>query len=97
MWVSLKNDPDKYQFIAINPLKQLRKLSIPGLWIFGEKDIQVPVNLSMELLDSLKSFNPLYEYKLYPDLDHNTVFSKSTKPIEEAIKWLKNIHVSVKK
>ena len=45
------NDPDRYEFIDTNPNDILSELSIPGLWIFGGKDIQVPVSLSIEHLD----------------------------------------------
>ncbi|WP_369764946.1 alpha/beta hydrolase [Flavobacterium sp. WC2429] len=42
-----KNDPDRYQFVATDPKISLNTLSIPGLWLFGEKDIQIPVKLCM--------------------------------------------------
>ncbi len=85
------NDPDKYEFIDTNPNEVLSKLSIPGFWIFGGKDIQVPVKLSMEYLDKLKSKGKHYEYKLFPDLGHNTAFSDSEEPMKDAINWMKNI------
>lgn len=83
-------DPDKYEFTDTDPLNTLSQLSIPGLWIFGGKDIQVPVNLSIEHLKKLMSANKQYEYKLYPNLGHNTVFSDSNEPIEYIIKWIKS-------
>jgi len=86
------NDPDKYEFIDTNPNEVLSKLSIPGFWIFGGKDIQVPVKLSMEYLDKLKSKGKHYEYKLFPDLGHNTAFSKSEEPMNDAINWMKNVN-----
>ncbi|WPO80213.1 alpha/beta hydrolase family protein [Flavobacterium sp. KACC 22761] len=85
------NDPDRYEFIDTNPKDVLSKLSIPGLWIFGGKDIQVPVKLSIEYLDKLKSTGKPYEYKLFPNLGHNTAFSKSEEPMKDAIRWIKNI------
>ncbi|MDA3615627.1 alpha/beta hydrolase family protein [Polluticaenibacter yanchengensis] len=85
----ISNDPDKYQFADTDPQETLSKLSIPGLWIFGGKDVQVPVRLSMEHLDSLKSGNKLYNYKLFPALDHNTAFSKDQEPVKMAIEWIK--------
>ncbi|SCX91958.1 hypothetical protein SAMN02927916_0778 [Flavobacterium anhuiense] len=85
------NDPDKYEFIDTNPIDVLCKLSIPGIWIFGGKDIQVPSNLSIEYLDKLKSKGKHYEYKLFPNLGHNTAFSKSEEPLNDAINWIKNI------
>ncbi|SMO61619.1 alpha/beta hydrolase family protein [Flavobacterium nitrogenifigens] len=83
------NDPDKYEFIDTNPNDALSKLSIPGFWIFGSKDIQVPANLSIEYLDKLKSKGKHYEYKLFPNLGHNTAFSKSEEPMNDAINWIK--------
>lgn len=85
------NDPDRYEFIDTNPNDVLSKLSIPGIWIFGGKDIQVPVKLSIEYLDILKSKGKLYEYKLFPNLGHNTAFSDSEEPMKDAINWIKNI------
>jgi pimeloyl-ACP methyl ester carboxylesterase len=85
------NDPDKYEFIDTNPNDILSKLSIPGFWIFGGKDIQVPVNLSIENLDILKSKGKNYEHKLFPNLGHNTAFSDSQEPMNDAINWIKNI------
>jgi pimeloyl-ACP methyl ester carboxylesterase len=84
-------DPDKYEFTDTNPLDALSKVSIPGLWIFGGKDIQVPVNLSIEHLNTLKSKGKHYEYKLFPALGHNTSSSNSEEPMKEALKWMKNI------
>lgn len=86
----IMTDPDRYEFTDTDPRDALSQLSIPGLWIFGGKDIQVPVNLSIEQLNILQSDKKRYEYKLYPDLGHNTAFSRSPEPLEYAIKWIKN-------
>ena len=69
----IKNDPDKYQFVATDPKVSLTTLSIPGLWLFGEKDIQIPVKLCMEQLNTLKAQGKPFEYTLFPELGHNTV------------------------
>lgn len=86
-------DPDKYEFIDTDPIDVLSKLSIPGLWIFGGKDIQVPVNLSIEHLNTLKAKGKRYEYQLFPELGHNTAFSNDEVPMKDAIKWMKNIRI----
>ncbi|MCU7617183.1 alpha/beta hydrolase [Chryseobacterium sp. PBS4-4] len=86
-------DPDKYEFIDTDPIDVLSKLSVPGLWIFGGKDIQVPVNLSIEHLNTLKSKGKRYEYKLFPELGHNTAFSDDETPMKNAVKWMKNIKI----
>jgi len=84
-------DPDRYEFTDVDPMDALSKLSIPGLWIFGGKDIQVPVNLSIEKLNTLKSKGKPYEHKLFPALGHNTAFSDDEKPVKEMITCMKNI------
>lgn len=86
-----KNDPDKYQFEPTDPQQPLSKLTIPGLWIFGGKDIQVPVVLAMENLDKLKAKGKKYEYSLFPALGHNTAFSGSPEPVKKAVQWIKAI------
>jgi len=88
------HDPDKYEFIDTNPNDILSKLSIPGIWIFGGKDIQVPVKLSIEYLNILKSKRKPYEYKLFPNLGHNTAFSDSEEPMKDAVNWIKNIAIN---
>ena len=91
------NDADKYQFTDTDPCIALSKLSIHGLWIYGGKDIQVPVKLSIEHLEMLQSKNKHYQYKLYPDLGHNTAFSNNKEPVETAIKWMKTLKFPTKK
>ncbi|WP_081411707.1 alpha/beta hydrolase family protein [Chryseobacterium gregarium] len=83
------NDPDRYEFTDTNPNDILSGLSVPGLWIFGGKDIQVPVHLSIEYLDRLKRKGKHYEYQLFPQLGHNTAFSASEEPMKNAIRWIK--------
>ena len=41
----VRNDPDRYQFTGFDPHDALATLSIPGLWLFGGKDVQIPVGL----------------------------------------------------
>lgn len=85
----MRSDPDKYKFEPIDPRYALSKLSIPGLWIFGGKDIQAPVGLSTEHLDELKATGKPYHHQLFPELGHNTAFSKSPEPMNFAIQWIK--------
>jgi uncharacterized protein len=40
-------------------------------------------------LDTLKATGKRYEYKLFPELGHNTAFSKSPVPVKEAVQWIK--------
>ncbi len=84
-----KNDPDKYQFVATDPKIPLNILSIPGLWLFGEKDIQIPVKLCIEQLNILKVQGKLFEYTLFSTLGHNTAFDSDTAPSDISIQWIK--------
>ncbi|GEC78312.1 alpha/beta hydrolase family protein [Flavobacterium aquatile] len=91
----IKNDPDKYQFVATDPKVSLNTLSIPGLWLFGEKDIQIPVKLCMEQLNTLKAQGKPFDYTLFPQLGHNTVSDTTTVAI--SIQWIKQNALSSKK
>ena len=82
----IKNDPDRYQFKATDPKDALKTLSIPGLWLFGEKDIQIPVKMCIEHLNILKLKNKPFEYVLFPSLGHNT---NKTEPIDISVNWIK--------
>ena len=87
----IKNDPDKYQFVPTDPRNALSTHPIRGLWIFGGNDVQAPVGLSIERLSVLKAEGKPYEYKLFPELGHNTAFSKSPEPVDFVIQWIKTI------
>ena len=86
----VQNDTDRYQFANTDPCHALGTLSIPGLWLFGNKDVQIPVGLSMERLNALKAQGKPYEYCLFSTLGHNLTFSDSTEPVNIAIHWIKN-------
>lgn len=89
----IKNDPDKYQFKPTDPKDALNTLSIPGLWLFGEKDIQIPVKMCIEQLNTLKLKNKPFEYVIFPSLGHNT---HKPKPIDFSINWIKQQSLSIK-
>lgn len=86
----LHKDPDRYQFADTDVNQTLAGLSIPGLWLFGGKDVQVPVRLSIEHLEVLKAQSKPYQYQLFPALGHNTASSKlPNEPVTSAIQWIK--------
>jgi Dipeptidyl aminopeptidases/acylaminoacyl-peptidases len=92
-----KNDPDKYQFVATDPKTYLKTLSIPGLWLFGEKDIQIPVKLCIEQLNTLKAQGKPFEYTSFPKLGHNTSSSNDTAPVDTAVQWIQQKALNLKK
>lgn len=89
----IKNDPDKYQFKATDPKDELKNITIPGLWIFGEKDIQIPVKMCIEHLNALKLKNKPFEYILFPSLGHNT---NKTQPIDISVNWIKQKSLEIR-
>ena len=92
-----KSDPDKYQFVATDPKKSLDNLSIPGLWLFGEKDIQIPVKMCIEELNTFKVQGKPFEYTLFSTLGHNTSSSDITVPFDISIQWIKQKTLNIKK
>lgn len=92
-----KNDPDKYQFAATDPKTYLNTLSISGLWLFGEKDIQIPVKLCIEQLNTLKAQGKPFEYTSFPKLGHNTSSSNDTAPVDTAVQWIKQKTLNIKR
>jgi dienelactone hydrolase len=92
----INSDPDRYQFTTTDPRDALATLSIQGLWLFGGKDVQIPVQLSIEHLDALKAKGKPYTYQLFPALGHNTSFSKSPEPVNMAMQWIKAIGARTK-
>jgi len=85
----IMNDPDRYQFKSTDPKIALSALSIPGLWLFGEKDIQIPVKLCIEQINALKVQGKPFEYTLFPSLGHSTAFTNDTTPLNISIQWIK--------
>lgn len=85
----IKNDSDRYQFISTDPKVALRNISAPSLWLFGQKDIQIPVKLCIEEINELKTKGKHFEYILFPNLGHNTAFADDKSPVEIAINWIK--------
>jgi uncharacterized protein len=93
----IKNDPDRFQFTPTDPKHSLTDLDIPGLWLYGAKDIQVPAQLCIEQLTTLKSQGKPFDYHFYSNLGHNTANASDPSPVEDAIQWIKQINSSEKK
>ena len=84
----IQNDPDRFQFAPTDPKESLTALTIPGLWLFGGKDIQIPTNLCIEQLQALKAQGKPFDYVVFPELGHRTGFAGSA-PVAFAIEWIK--------
>jgi len=84
----VQNDLDRFPFAPTDPKVTLATLAIPGLWLFGGKDIQIPANLCIEDLQAFKAQGKPYDYALFPELGHRTGFAGS-EPVTFAIQWIK--------
>lgn len=82
----IKSDPDRFEFVDTDPLESLRKLSIPALWLFGERDPNVPVRLSIERLHPLIESGKPYECEVFPREAH---FLPTEKVIPITVDWLR--------
>ena len=93
----IQNDANRYQFTVTDPKVYLNTLSIPGLWLFGEKDIQIPVKLCIEQLNAFKVQGKPYEYTLFSRLGHSTAFDNDTAPVDISNQWIKQNILKIKK
>lgn len=71
------------------------KMKQPSLWIFGAKDVSIPVKECIARLDSIKKASMLpVTMKIYPGADHG-IYNTSTKKPEDfvpaIIDWLKTL------
>jgi dienelactone hydrolase len=90
----LRTEPDRYQFADTDPRDSLAQLAIPGLWLFGGRDLQLPVQLSIERLQALDDTGARFEYRLFPALDHNTAFAASSEPVDQSVQWMRSVSMS---
>ena len=76
-----------------DPSANLAKLQIPGLWIFGEKDGSIPVDLSIQRLKKLAAAEFEYEFILFSNLGHNNM----TTTFDVAADWITRVTQTNKK
>jgi uncharacterized protein len=81
---------------GFDPIERIEKIRIPSLWIFGGKDVSIPVKRSMHLLDSVRKTNHLpLEIKLYPHGDHglyNNATATREPYINAIVEWIRQQH-----
>jgi dipeptidyl aminopeptidase/acylaminoacyl peptidase len=79
---------------GFDPISRIVKMKSPSLWIFGDKDVSIPVKRSIAILDSLRSKNNLpLEMKIFKDADHGLYNVTTHHPedyITVMIDWVKS-------
>jgi hypothetical protein len=71
--------------VDTDPAEMLRSLSIPGLWLFSDNDGSIPVDLSIERLQTLRQAGHRYDYVLFSGLGHNNM----GRTFATAIDWIR--------
>jgi uncharacterized protein len=80
------SDSDRHVFVATDPADSLRKLFIPGLWLYGGRDVNVPVSSSIERLDSLAAGGHPFEHRYFPQASHQL---QGDEALPALLYWLK--------
>jgi dipeptidyl aminopeptidase/acylaminoacyl peptidase len=79
-----------------SPLTRIGTMRSPSLWVFGGRDVSIPVKRSLALLDSIGQAQHIpLEIKLYPDADHglfNHAKGEREDYVKEVIQWITNIN-----
>jgi dienelactone hydrolase len=68
-----------------NSAEDLQRLSIPGLWLFGDRDGSIPVDLSIANLHKLKAAGHRYDYALFSGQGHDNIDAT----FATAVGWIK--------
>lgn len=84
---------DPFQWPDFDPRNDLKKLKIPGLWIYGGRDRNVDADLSMERLGELAAHgHPNFEYRVYPSYDH-FLGHYGWDVLVPAVKWIQQMGI----
>ena len=67
--------------------ESLAGLTIPGLWVFSDNDGSIPVDLSIQRLQSLRRAGHHYDYVVFSGLGHNNIDGS----FATAIDWLSGL------
>jgi pimeloyl-ACP methyl ester carboxylesterase len=70
--------------------EDLARVRIPGLWIFGDHDGSIPVDLSLRQLDRLRAAGHRYDIRVFPGQGHNNM----TATFDAGIDWLRALAAS---
>lgn len=76
-----------------DPRDYLIQLDIPGLWMYGQDDVLVPVELSIERLQEMIREGHEYQFEVFPGQGHNfDVTDPNTDPdYRYLVAWIRNV------
>lgn len=79
-----------------DPMPLLARSTTPTLWLFGEKDIDIPALRSAKIITNLQMKGSPFTVKLYPKGDHNLQHYTSGSQLEywqDIVAWLRHQQV----
>jgi hypothetical protein len=83
--------PDHLAWDDFDPRQALSRLTIPGLWMFGGRDRNVNVDLSIAGLKGLiAAGHPAFSYRIFPDYDHR-LGGENEDVIDPSLAWIREI------
>lgn len=82
----------RYQADDVDPRNSLSALSIPGLWLYGSEDNLVPVDHSVDRLNSLiRQGHNNFQYRIVPGYGHRLVDTFNAPAYISMVEWIKGI------
>jgi pimeloyl-ACP methyl ester carboxylesterase len=82
---------DDLKWTDFDPRPALARLSIPGHWIFGRRDRNVDVHLSISKLDALiAQGHPGYSYGIFDEYDH-WLGNEGEDVMAPSIEWIRSV------
>jgi dienelactone hydrolase len=74
----------------VDPVTSLATLAIPGLWVFGGRDGNVPVDLCIaELSKLIAAGHSSFEYQLYPEGGHVNMGPSAADAFRFTVDWMR--------
>jgi uncharacterized protein len=75
----------------LDPSEALSRLAIPGLWMFGGRDRNVNVELSIKRLNRVMAAGHAnYSYRLFPDYDHE-LGGEGADIVDPSLAWIRQV------
>src|SRR5262249_22858082 len=87
---ALASRTEKYvwpDFLGVDtdPATSLRDLDLPGVLIFSDNDGSIPVDLSIERLQTLRNGGHAFDYALFSGLGHDNIDAT----FDTAVAWIR--------
>lgn len=78
-------------FADYDPMVDLRKLTIPGLWLDGDKDWTIPSGPTRRNIETLRKEGKLYEYRIVPGGWHSMLIGPKKLVLDTMDTWLAEV------